>query len=452
MILKIADTADRIFATIENHLTSFRIFVVVAAIIVAAESSVRMIRRPIAHGDFGVYLHAARVMLSGGNIYATPTHPVADGGLFYIYPPLLAFLFIPLTWLPENVAIVLWTLLNVFLIAWVVPAAFEIVSGERFSAVPVRTRWAIAFFSLLLTGRFILQHLDRGQTNILEMALLVLGIKLASRGRQRSALGGAVIGFSAALKVITAPYALWLGLEKHVRALASAGIGLVVGLCAPALLLGWKANSFLLSFWFRNFVLDSAQRDATLGLGFNYSIRAVLLRLFTPVVAFERGGHAYRFTIVPVPVRWIYVADWAIRFLILAVVIAYWSQCRKSPARVARGGGMAISCAAIPLLFPTAQQNYFVFLLPTVIYIMYWQLYLKQKDSLFEVWIAAYVLLAVMTAQGICGKFLSNVSVSVGFVPLGTICLICAIFRAARLEKAVPGVGMPDFAQAHSLK
>lgn len=435
MIARIADHADRLFSKMED-LTLFRIITVVLAAIIGAESSIRMIRRPFAHGDFGVYLHAARAMLAGANIYATPTHPVANGGLFYIYPPLLAFLFIPLTWLPENAAIVLWTVLNILLVAWVVPAAFEIVSGEPFSATPVRTRWAIAFFSLLLTGRFILQHLDRGQTNILEMALLVLGIQLAARGARGPALGGVIIGLSVALKVITAPYALWLGMERQVKTLASAGMGLAVGLGAPALLLGWKANSFLLSFWFRNYVLNSAQRETTLGLGFNYSIRAVLLRLFTPVVAFEYGGHAYRFTLVQVPVDWIYLADWAIRFAILGVVIGYWFRSRKSSELVARGGGMAITCAAIPLLFPTAQQNYFVFLLPTVIFIVYWQKCLKAKNSFFQVWIAAYVLLAVLTVQGLCGKFLSQAFVAIGSVPLGTICLICAVFSVARADAA----------------
>jgi len=449
MIAKIADYLNRLFARVEDHLSAFRILAVIATAIVAAVSSSRMIRRPFAHGDFGVYLHAARVMLSGGNIYATPTHPVASGGLFYIYPPLLAFLFIPLTWLPENAAIVLWTVLNIFLVAWVVHAALEIISGRRFAAIPVGSRWAVGFLSLLLTGRFILQHLDRGQTNILETALMVLGIKLAARGGQRSALGGAVLGFSAALKVITAPYALWLGLEKQVRALASAALGLAFGLAAPALLLGWKANSFLLSYWFRNFVLDSTQRETTLGLGFNYSIRAVLLRLFTPVVAFEHGGHAYRFMIVQLPVGWVYVADWLIRFAILGALIGYCFRLRKSSELARRGGGMAITCAAIPLLFPTAQENYFVFLLPTMIYLMYWQLYLKRADSAFQIWIAAYVLLAVLTAQGICGKFLSQIFVGAGSVPLGTICLICAVLGVARMDAGALSASHPrDLARA----
>lgn len=434
MLAKVADYADKLFDKIERHLILFRILAAALAAIVASVSSVRMIRHPFAHGDFGVYLHAAHLMRSGENIYTSPTHPVASGGLFYLYPPLLAFLFIPLSYLPENWSIVLWTVLNIALIAWLVPASFEIVSGARFSDLAVKARWAIATFSLLLTGRFFLQHLDRGQTNILELALLVLGVKLIAQER-RGALGGAIIGLSVALKVLTAPYTVWLALEKQAKALAGAGIGLAIGLLSPALLLGWRANLSLLSFWFHHFVLDTSQQEFTLGLGYNYSIRGVVLRLFAPVVAFEHGGHAYKLMIFQAPLGWIDAADWVLRFAVLGVVIAYWFRFRNSSALLVRGGGLAISCAAIPLLFPTAQQNYFVFLLPTAIYVMYWPIGLKMNDSQFLGWFAAYVLLAGMTTQAICGKFLSDLSVAVGCVPLGTVCLMFAVFRAAEVER-----------------
>ena len=211
-------------ANFESRVKLFRVLTLIVALTVTAISSSKMIRAVFAHGDFGVYLHAARLMVAGENIYTTPTHPVENGGLFYIYPPLLAMLLVPLTYIPDNVSIVLWCLLNVFLVAWAIPAAYEIVSGSSFSALPVRTRWAIGFFSLLLTARFILQHLDRGEANILEMALLLLGIKLA-RSDRRSVLGGAVIGVSMALKVITAPFTLWYALQKNVKALAGAANG-----------------------------------------------------------------------------------------------------------------------------------------------------------------------------------------------------------------------------------
>jgi hypothetical protein len=446
-ITMIAKIADSLFARVEDHLNFFRAAVAVLAVVVIGISSARMIQHPFAHGDFGVYLHAARLMASGVNIYATPSHPVENGGLFYIYPPLLAFLFIPLTHIPENLTIVLWTVLNVVLLAWMVPATCELFSGACFSMLPAKTRWAIGFFSIVLTGRFIQQHLDRGQTNILALALVVLGIGLIKRASWRPVLGGALIGISIALKVLPAPFVIWLVLQKQIKALTGVGIGLALGLVSPALLLGWKSNASLLSLWFNDYVLNSASRESKLGLGFSYSIRGVLFRFFTPATAFEHAGRSYSLTIAHPPLSWIIAADWIIRFAILALVIFYWFRFRNSSDLVLNGGGSSVVFAAIPLLFPTTQQNYFVFLLPAVIYAMYLLFALNRQDPSFEAWIAAFFVLGTLTVQGICGKFLSDVFMATGCVIVGALCLIAAVFRAAQLDSADrPGDIRPEHA------
>jgi hypothetical protein len=405
--------------------------VLLLAVAVTAISSGRMIERPYAHGDFGVYLHASRLMRSGENIYATPTHPVEQGGLFYIYPPLLAFLLIPLTYIPDNAAIILWTTLNVFLIAWAVPASFEIVSGLRFSKLSEKQRWLIGFFSLLLTARFILQHLDRGEANIVEMVLLLAGIKLVDSKVPQSFWGGTVIGLSIPIKLITAPFTLWYVLQKNVKALLGISFGTLAGIFAPALLLGWKANLSLLGYWFNNFVRDVGQRESKLRLGYNFSIRALLYRLFSPAVAFENAGHQYRITIVQLSPQAIYAIDWLLRLVIVAVVVCYWLRVRKAPNLISRGGTFALLFAAIPLLFPTAQKNYFVFLLPACIYLMYLWIGVQLGDAWFRGLIIASFVLGSMTTQGVVGEILSNILDALGCVLWATMLLMVAIFRAA---------------------
>src|SRR5258706_4440666 len=48
-------------------------------------------------GDFEHFYYAARAMRDGSDLYASGVHG-------YIYPPLIAFLFMPLTWLPVKLA------------------------------------------------------------------------------------------------------------------------------------------------------------------------------------------------------------------------------------------------------------------------------------------------------------------------------------------------------------
>jgi hypothetical protein len=322
----------------------------------------------------------------------------------------------------------------------------------RFSELPAKTRWSIGGFSLLLTGRFILQHLDRGQTNLLILALVVLGIRLIRRQDSRPVLGGALVGLSIALKVLPGPFLIWFLFRRQFRALAGAAIGLVSGLSLPALVVGWKANWMLFSFWISDFVLNTSQRESKLDLEFNYSIRGVLYRFFTPAIAFERGGRAYSFMIFSAPVSWIIAADWLLRFAVLGVVILYWARFRRSSELVLTGGGTAVLFAAIPLLYPTTQQNYFVFLIPATVYAMYLLFGRKLQDRSFQGWLLAFFVLGTMTVSGICGKFLSEVGVATGCSMWGTLCLIAAIFRAARVGVTNPGtaVARPELASEAS--
>ncbi len=69
---------------------------------------------------------------------------------------------------------------------------------------------------------------------------------------------------------------------------------------------------------------------------------------------------------------------------------------------------------------------------------MYLQFGLKRQDSSFEGWMAAFFVLGTLTARGFCGKLLSDVFVATGCVVWGTLCLIAAIFRAARLDSGGP--------------
>jgi hypothetical protein len=152
------------------------------------------------------------------------------------------------------------------------------------------------------------------------------------------------------------------------------------------------------------------------------------------------------------PVSWIIAADWLLRFAILGVVILYWARFRRSSELVLTGGGTDVLFAAIPLLYPTTQQNYFVFLIPATVYAMYLLFGRKLQDRSFQGWLLAFFVLGTMTVSGICGKFLSEVGVATGCSMWGTLCLIAAIFRAARVGVTNPetAVARPELASEAS--
>lgn len=441
-----------LFSEFEKHLNIFRALTLLVIALVILISAGKMIRRPPAYGDFGVYLHAAKLLVSGENIYATPTHPVSDGGLFYIYPPLFALLFVPFTWIPTNLSIIAWCMFNVFLVGWVVKAFSEMLSGESFFSLPVKTRWIIGFFSVFLTARFILHHLDRGQANILEMALAVLALKLIHHKEAIS--GGAVAGFSIALKVVTLPISIWFVLQRNLKALAGIALGTITGVVLPALFLGFEKNLHFLNLWLNQYVFDSAERESKLGLAYNYSPLAQLYRFFTPSVAFEHRGQQYSMMIFKAPLGWIHGADWLIRFAVAGTIVIYWFKFRNGPKTVLNGA-LALVFALVPLFFPTTQINYFVFLLPAYVYIVYLWYCLDFKDKWFRRFAVASFLFASFTTDGIWGNLIGYAFAAAGCILWGNVFVILAIFRAAsRLCEEERHVGVrvavPQLSQAVS--
>jgi len=93
-------------------------------------------------------------MVAGEDIYTITSRPINQGGSYYLYSPLFAFLFIPFTFLPITVGAVVWCLLNVFLIYWSTTAFYEVITGVQFRALPVDSRWIMEIVPVFLSLRF----------------------------------------------------------------------------------------------------------------------------------------------------------------------------------------------------------------------------------------------------------------------------------------------------------
>ncbi|MCB1023462.1 MAG: DUF2029 domain-containing protein [Acidobacteria bacterium] len=382
-----------------------------------------------------MYINAANLLISDYNIYTKPTHPVEDGGLFYIYPPLFAFLMIPLAFVPINLAIVFWCFLSTFLIGWTLKAFYEIISGSSFFELSILNRWVIGFFPILLTFRFIQHHLDRGQTNILILALTVLGLKIIYGKYKRAILGGAVIGFSAIIKPVSLPVAAYFVLRKRGKAMLGLICGALTGVLLPALYLGIGRNFELFRYWIDNYLLNAENRELHLGLEYNLSIIAQLYRFFTPAVAYSHNGTDYFLTIFTLPVETIHLIDWFCRILLVALIFVYWLKFHGK-SEIVKKGLIALIFAIMPLLFPTAQKNYFVFLLPAYIYVVYLWHVLEIRNKWFRSLVIGSFIFASVTSDAILGDTLGDLFAMSGFVILGTLLLIGAIFQGASILAA----------------
>jgi len=408
----------------EKLVKFYRVLAAIAVLVVIYLASAKLIRNPIAKPDLEVYLHAANLILAGNNPYLTP---IPAGVFFYVYPPLFAVLFIPFTFIPINIVVVLWCVLNVLLIGWSMKTFYELINGTSFFEIPAQTRWAVCFFALLPTFKFIFNHLSFGQSDIFMLALAVLGLSYWAKNRQVT--GGVAIGFSIVTKVISLPLAIWFAAKGNVRVTMGITLGLLAGLLLPALLLGFDKNLEFLDYWVRHVVLYSDLRHIKTPMNVNLSLQAQLYRFFSDTVAFEYDGKPYYLTLFTVPAETLHLAGRLIVILVAGTLAGYALKYRKHGALISQWGGMALAFSLMPLFATVMQKHYLVLLLPAYIYVVHLWYTIQLKDKVFRALVVASMALLNFTV--FFGEFLSRAFAAGGCYALGVLLLSAAIFRAA---------------------
>lgn len=413
--------------------SAFRLLIVVGAILAVASASEKMIRSPLAKGDMEAYLHAARLVVGGQDIYSTPSRPIEAGGLYYIYPPLLAVLFVPFTFVAVPVAIVAWSVFNVILIGWIITKFYEGMAGLRLWDLPREACWVIVFFSLLPASRFILHHMFYGQSNILILALGVLGLKELRQNRTPS--GTLSIGLSIALKVFTFPLIFWFVFRKDIKKAAGIVGGAVFATFLPALILGFSRTWSYLSFWFKNIALYGDLTGAKVPLSVNISLEAELHRFFGNSVGFTYQGRPHYLTLFRLSESMLRIAELLLPLLMLLIIAWYAYVFRKSSDLVSYWGGSALVFALASIFTPFAQKHYLVLLLPAFIYIAHIWYGLKLRDKWFRGLALGSFVLLFFTNEAFCGGLLGGIFVGTGCLAWGVLLASAAIVRAGtRLE------------------
>ena len=187
-------------------------------------------------GDFEHFYHGARALRDGTDLYASGVHG-------YIYPPLLAFLFMPLT--AFSVQTAAWIMLVVNFGLGLMCAC--VMAGETLrrldvEATPARVA-AVAALATLFAATKLRSEFQMWQTNILLMSALVLALRfLDSRPR----LAGLLLGLAFDIKYLPIVFLPYLLLRRRFVAAGWFCIGIVAFALAPALVAGWSTN---LQYW-----------------------------------------------------------------------------------------------------------------------------------------------------------------------------------------------------------
>ncbi|MCS7012681.1 MAG: glycosyltransferase family 87 protein [Chloroherpetonaceae bacterium] len=389
--------------------------------------------KPIHRGkDLGVFIHAARLMLEKKNIYQIPTpegHP-------YKYPPFYAVLHIPLVFVPVELAVVAWNVFTVVLFSLSLRWFYEYLTGETFSTLPLKQQWILGTLTTLLCARFVLYHLTLAQANIPVMALSIWALRCL---RQNKAIaGGFWLGLAIAIKLLVAPLAFWLLLQRRVRALGGVMLGVAASVLFPTIVLGVETNVAYHRDWLQDFFFGKLHRleewtDVT-----NVSPHVQLYRWFSDAVAFEHNGNPVRLTLWHISPEMLQLASALLTLALLSIIPLYAFCFRNYSALVREGGGAALVFALIPLLASISQKHYFVLLMPSCLYAAYlWHLRRLQSRRFYWL-VALFFATTTLTADGFCGMYLSQLLTGHGILPFGVLLMIAALFCAGfDLEKTL---------------
>lgn len=390
-------------------------------IVVATCCAQQILRRD---GDPELFVHAARLLLHGQDIYITPN----PHGSYYYYPPFFAFLNIPLIYLPAWSVTVLWTLASVGLLGWSVAAFYGGMTGRPFFSLPAKTRWVVCFFSTLLTARFILLHLRFGQTNIFVLALVVLGLKWLARKRRVRA--GVAIALSVVVKLTTLPFGFWFLARRSGRVLLGMVLGGLLGVALPALVVGVKRDADYHREWVESVALSNAPGTGNWANTGNISLRAQADRFFLKTDAFVYKGGRYRVTIVELPPAVVRLIGRLMMLCVVLAIVLYAVRFQTAPGLVSRWGGYAFVFSLIPNFSPVTEIPHLVLLLPPYIYLVHVWYVRRLADRLFRGLVVLSFILTTLTTGTVCGVFLGRMLAALGFISLGTLLLSAAIFRA----------------------
>lgn len=260
---------------------------------------------PKGMGDFTHFYAAAEAMLHGKDIFASGT-----GG--YIYPPLIAFAYLPLAKLSFAAAARTDLIINILLSALTLfLGARECARRVGLHARPVVIAVVGAIAAVSMADK-IRTELRMGQTDVLMLLCFTLGLVWL---RRRPTLAGLALGFAFNIKYLPIVLLPYLLVRRRWHALGAFVGGILLFAFLPALYTGWDTNLHNLGVAYGG-LLNLVGLGATGPAAQIQSIAAPLSVSVTSAMARVFGGEsaARRGTLVGLAIGAGFLGVWALAY------------------------------------------------------------------------------------------------------------------------------------------
>jgi len=364
--------------------------------------------------DLDVYLRAAWAVRTGHDLYTITD----DSGWHYHYPPLFAIALIPLAdpprgesrrgTLPFGAAVAIWYGLNLLFLGLAVNCLASALERARFqtSGIPPpgsRSWWSLRLLPILICLGPIGVALERGQADLLLLALLCAMIGAILNGRRIAAgiwLAGAICLKLFPLYLLI--YPIW---RRDLPMIAACGLGLVLGLAVlPAAYFG-PAKAMAYAREWNQVLIEPAVFGGTdrSRAGELLDINATDNQSFVALIHRWRNldetlGVARRYRVRPLE-RWARAAHWSMA-IILTLLTLLAARANPRPSAIAHELLLAGLCIIMILASPVSHLHYFTLALPAAMGLLLLarvdEVYAGRKWSWFFAAVAASGLIPLL--------------------------------------------------------
>lgn len=191
--------------------------------------------RPIGY-DFTCYYASAKAMMHG-------LSPYNNGTAFpYIYPPIFAFLLIPLAIMPYGLSNFVWYCLGVFALIFSTVVILNTIDEDKTYRNTVKL--AFLFLLILIVAFNALQNnFLNGQANLFILLFCILFYKFWKKGSWIAA--GVCLAIAISVKITPFPILLFLLIKRDYRTLAASIVAAALLLVVPSIVCGLDSSSIL---------------------------------------------------------------------------------------------------------------------------------------------------------------------------------------------------------------
>lgn len=349
------------------------------------------------YSDFHCFYLAGKRVLSQENIYVLRDKEAAE----FRYAPIFAVIMSGFALFNEGTADSIWFILNFSLLVISFLCIKKLVIPQKLSY-----RKGVFIYALTITGviRFILHNFDTGQSNILMMSSMLIGLYYISKNR--NSLGSAIFAFSVMIKytpLIFIPYFIF---KKRLKLALTTTIFILAYLVLPSLIVGFKTNlqylKSLAPFLTQSTIFD----QMTILDPKNQSLLSFFHRIFTNCILY--------FHAPPMPFQSLNLGGIYINFIsalsgvLMYALILYgnkkiYSNNPKSLYNI----DYALLLICVALFNLNAWMHNFIMLSMAYFIIIYYLTAVEFKDGVTSILLFLSYLLNILTIKSFMGKTLA---------------------------------------------